>query len=185
MDNVIISKKRKKISTEITREQIKGKFFIIAREKDLITVRKKIQNKFIDEEQEKIRIVAKKRWSKNFTLKKAKVIFKHKNTFDENIERIILKTKTYDEFIDTSPSPSKPRARPFRYFIIGLLKDGRTIGASSRTQLWDSILEAKEEAEKRFFEMLAFTIKDIYDEDEGKSLVKEVRSIEQGVKFNI
>lgn len=152
------------MSVVIKREKINNKFFIVARD-----------NK---------KIIAKKKVTKGFTVNKAKSIFKRNNTFDANIERIDLKTKPYDEFVDTSPSPSRPRTRPFRYFIIGLLKDGRTIGASSRTERWDSILEAKKEAEKRFFEMLAFSIKDVYDEDEGKKLVKEVLSIKQGIKYN-
>jgi hypothetical protein len=181
---MIISKRRKKLSSEITREKIKGKFFIIAREKYLITVKKRINNKFITEDTETTKIVAKKKWNRKFTLKRAKSIFKNNNTFDKNIQRITLKTKNFDEFIDSSPSPSIPKQRPFRYFITGLLKDGRTIAASSRTRFWGSILEAKNEAEKRFFEMLAFTIKDMYDANEGIKLVKEVISIKQGIKFN-
>ncbi len=182
--NFMVSKRRKKISTKITREKIKGKFFIIAREKELITTKKRIDNKFEISEQEKISIVAKKRASRDFTLKKAKSIFKSTNTFEKNIERVSLKTRPFDEFIDTSPSPSKPKNRPFRFFITGLLKDGRTIGASSKMQLWGSILEAKSEAEKRFFEMLAFTLRDVYDADEGMKLVDEVVSVKKGVIFN-
>ncbi|GAG98280.1 unnamed protein product [marine sediment metagenome] len=181
---MIISKNRKKLSTAITREKIKGKFFIVAREKDLIITKKRIENKFVTAEKEHIRIVAKKQWSKKFTLDKARRIFKHNNTFDENLQRITLKTKIYDELIDTSPTPSRPKSRPFRYFITALLKDGRTIGASSKTQFWGSILEAKEQAEKRFFEMLAFTIKDVYDADEGMKLTNEIKSIREGIKFN-
>ena len=58
------------------------------------------------------------------------------------------------------------------------------MSASSQTKFWGSILEAKIEAEKSFFEMLAFTIKDVYDADEGLKLIDEVVSIRKGIKFN-
>lgn len=176
--------KRKVVSVKIERVKIRGRFFIVAKEKIITTTKERVNNKFVETEKESIRVVDKKLWSKKFTLKKAKSLFKKNNTLQENIQRVSLKTRPFDEFIDNSKNPTRPRNRPFRFFVSGLLKDGRTVAASSRMQFWESILEAKSEAEKRFFEMLAFTIKDVYDADEGLKLIDNVVSIEKGIKFN-
>ncbi len=180
----MVQSRRKVLSVKITREKRKGKFFIIAREEVLTTTKERIDGEFIEKKKKSIKIVGKRRVEKGFSLKKAKSLFKKNKTLNEDIQRISLKTRPFDEFIDNSQNPTRPKNRPFRFFITGLLKDGRTVGASSRMQFWESILEAKSEAEKRFFEMLAFTIRDVYDADEGLKLIDEVVSLEKGIKFN-
>lgn len=148
----------------IKREKIRGKFFVVARDKR--------------------KIIEKRKWTRDFTIEKAKRIFRSNQTFDKNIKVRTLKSRPdFREFTDSSKAPKKPKAIPFRVIVIGTLKDGSIISASSMSKVWSSVFEARKTAEESFLERLAFELKDIYDADEGIKLMDMVVSIKQELIF--
>ena len=143
---------------EIKREKRKGKFTAVAREKG--------------------KIIASKKLTKDFTITKARRIFKHNKTFTEGLsKRKLVSRPDFTETTDKRRNPRIPKKIPFRVVVSGLLKDGTIIAASSMAKLWDNFEEAKAEAEKSFLERLAFEMGDDYDADEGMKSIREVKSI--------
>lgn len=148
----------------IRRESIRGKFFIVARDGK--------------------RVLAKKPWSKDFTVSKAKRIFRQNNTFTEGLtKRKLISRPSFEEVTDRRKKPSIPRKIPYRVVISGRLKDGTVIRASSMAKLWDNFNEAKEEADKSFLELLSAEISDMYDADEGLKHINEVVSLRSEIIF--
>lgn len=154
----------KKSSFTIKREIFRGKYYNTAREKGKIKARVK--------------------WSKDFHIDDAKRIYKSNRTFDIDLIRIKLKTKNYDEFVNISKTPNKPKKVRFAYQIQAKIKGtNKKFGASSKFEFWDSVDDAMQQAKERFLGNLAFQMGERYDEEIGAKFVNKAKILSEGVIY--
>ncbi len=143
----------------IKRENWKGKFRVVAREKG--------------------KLITWGKWSRKFTIGKATSIFKQNNTFRKDLVRTRL--KNVSEVIDFSDSPVKPsadRSMFFQYFIEGFdKKNNIRVSARSRQFLVGERKEVlRDEALQNFYKIYAQKRGQEYDSDIGKKLFEDANA---------
>ena len=157
---------KKKLEKSVKRENINGKFFIVARENG--------------------HIIAKKRPSKDFNLEKAKRLFRANRTFDKDKERIEVKSKDYFKINQNLPRKiikrrhldtiDKPNV-PFRVVIMARLKNGDQIIGYSDYARWDSVNEAIDSALEHFFHNVATPSFDVTGETSNANEGREMKDM--------
>lgn len=143
----------------IKRENWKGKFRIVAREKG--------------------RLISWAKWKRNFQLQRARSIFKRNNSFKKDVVR--TKLTNVSEVVDFSDMPRKPsrlQTAKVQYFIEGFdKKHGIKISARSRQADLDTPKgELKNEALENFFMRYSQARGAEYDADIGEKMFDDANA---------
>ena len=122
------------------------------------------------------RIFSRAKWRQNFSLPKAKNIFKANNTFNKEVKRAKLKNvwEIQDERRAARKPPASRTAR-IQYFVEGKLPDGSLITA--RSQQYDSSYSKRlmrDEAHESFLERLAQSQNLSYDAEDGQKVMDDI-----------
>lgn len=161
------------MSIKIKREKFRGKFYVVARDNG--------------------KILDRKLYSKDFTVKKAKNIFRSNRTFERHIDRNRLTSSKWakqrgyyiDEISDFETGKQNKHYEQYQYVVKGRLQDGREVfGRSNKYDSDFPLEEAKAEARRRFFSNLSSALsEDIYDEDKGIGLAVQLKE-NNAIKIN-
>ena len=117
-------------------------------------------------------IIARRKWSKNFTLSKAEKLFKKNHSFSETL----IKTKLVNvtEVVDWGDGRIPKRAGCFQAIVKAVIGDNKEVVAG-RSKQYDlgtkSKREAMIEARENFYRLIDKIFSGGYDSDDGEKIV--------------
>lgn len=153
--------------------------------KGLISVKREHwKNKYIVVAREKGRFVTYKKYTRKEKVDELRKTAEENRTFSKELKKRKL-DKPYMEYSDYSDRPKIKKDIPYRYVIEAKMRDGDIIGVSSRTEYWNNVELAKDEAHERFLMVLNNHFTGNYDEDGAQMWEKEIESVKGSVVYYV
>lgn len=182
-------KKRAK-PADIKRENINGKYYVVLREHG-----NEVERRLWAYGESRKRPEGVTTFGAKANFKKSNSIYDDRRRITGDSWKVIEETRfstvQANKKSDVVPKIKRIRGEPFRYFVRGYIEfpSGKNIEiiASSRSDTWSSVKDARDDAWKKFYERVhgAYTNdpRNKYDEGEGIKIVEDghVRILEEGV----
>jgi len=164
---------KKESSIIIKRENWKGRYRIVARDRGRLASHRKWGTFYekIDDRKEKM----------FFSIRAARILYKANKTFNIGVFKETWSSTGTREYVDLREKPRKPygRAEKVQYVVKGILPDGKIITArSEQHDLSFPKSEMKEEAYNNFYRRLADSQNLNYDIAEGKDVFDKIGNID-------